>query len=261
MLRRVRPPDFSGGRSSCLPTLPFFERHPAPIPAPNVYGLWPDKAVQCPLLEALRRPPRYPPCREGRGEELRGQPKPVKQQRRVELDVGLQVPAGLVLSEQCERRLFDIERQLVEFFIPVGGVKALGSGGEHVCPGVAYAVDPVPETHEPLASPKLLPQVRLGPARVPDLEHHIQRGPWRAAVQRSLERPDRPDHSRDEVRACSDDYPRREGGGVHAMIGDSTEVCIEGPRELCTRHFVCEHVQIVGSMAKLRVRGHRLLAI
>src|SRR5215210_584063 len=150
----------------------------------------------------------------------------MQQQRRVELDVGLQVPAWLVLSEQSQRRLFDIERQLVEFFIPVGGVEALGSGGEYACPRVAYAVDPVPETHEPLAAPELLAQERLGPARVPDLEHHIQRRPWRAAMQQPLESPDRPDNSRDEVRARSDDDPRRKGGGVHAMIGHSSEVRI-----------------------------------
>src|SRR5215210_3562234 len=154
----------------------------------------------------------------------------MQQQRRVELDVGLQVPAWLVLSEQSQRRLFHVKRQLVEFFIPVGGVEALGSGGEYVCPRVAYAVDPVPETHEPLAAPELLPQVRLGPARIPDLEHHIEGGSWRAAVQRPLERTDRPDYGGDEVRACSNNDPRCERGSVHAVVGYSSKVCIEGPR-------------------------------
>src|ERR687898_207239 len=118
----------------------------------------------------------------------------MQQQRRVELDVGLQVPARLVLSEQPQRRLLDPKRQIVELPVPVGRVQAISSGGEYVCPRVAYAIDPVPETHEPLAAPELLPQVRLGPARVPDLEHHIERRPWCATMQRSLERPDRPDH-------------------------------------------------------------------
>src|SRR5215218_6879685 len=166
----------------------------------------------------------------------------MQQQRRVELDVGLQVPAWLVLSEQSQRRLFDIERQLVEFFIPVGGVEALGSGGEYVCPRVAYAVDPVPETHEPLAAPELLAQERLGPARVPDLEHHIERRPRRATMQRPLERTDRPDYGGDKVRACSNNDPRRERGGVHAMIRHSSEVRVEGPRELYAWFFAREHV-------------------
>ena len=88
----------------------------------------------------------------------------------------------------------------------------------HARPRVAYAIDPVPETHEALAASSFSRRARLGSTRVPDLEHHIQRRPWCAAVQRPLERPDRPDHNGDEIRSCSDDDPRRKGGGVHSVI-------------------------------------------
>src|SRR5215210_2588365 len=139
------------------------ERFPAPVLAPDVLRLRPDEAVELPLLETMRRPPRNPAYRERRREQLRRQTEPVQQQCRVELDVGLQVPAGLVLLEKPQRRPFHVQRKIVEFSVAVGRVQALRGACEHVGPRVAYAVDPVSEPHQPLPTPELLPQIRLGP--------------------------------------------------------------------------------------------------
>ena len=64
--------------------------------------------------------------------------------------------------------------------------------GEDVGAGIAHLVDAVAESHQLLAAPRFCAQDRFGARRVADLEDHLERRPWRAAVERPFQAPSAP---------------------------------------------------------------------
>ena len=105
----------------------------------------------------------------------------MKQQRRVELDVGVEPAIRLPLAQQAQRGDFDSSRQLVQRAVAVAGVKAFRRSRQHVGPRIADAVDAMAESHQPLAAIELRADNRLRPLGGANLQHHIERRAWRAA--------------------------------------------------------------------------------
>ena len=73
----------------------------------DVFRLRADDPVGAALLERMCDPAAGPADGERRREQRRWQAEAVQQQRRVELDIGLQAPARLVLLEETQRVRLD----------------------------------------------------------------------------------------------------------------------------------------------------------
>src|SRR5690606_11176364 len=158
---------------------------------PDVHALRSDQPSRRTLLETVCRPPGRPSDRENGREERRLDPEAVQQQRGVELDVGSKPPAGLVHLEQPQRRRFDRARERVELMVSGMREHALRRRAEHVGAWIAHLVDPVAEAHQALASRELRREHGFRPLGITDLEHGVERGTGRTAVERTLERTDR----------------------------------------------------------------------
>jgi hypothetical protein len=96
---------------------------------------------------------------------------------------------------------------------------ARGGRGEHVGARVANLVHAMAEAHEALAALDLLPEHLLRARGVADLEHHVERGPRRAAMKGPFQRADRARGRRDEVGAGRHDHARGERRCVEPVIG------------------------------------------
>src|SRR5262245_6375797 len=92
----------------------------------DVDRLWPNESAVAQLFEAMRRPTEDSSDSERRREEFCWQFQTVEQQRRVELDVGVEPAIGLVLAQKPKRRDLDRSREIVERAIAVSGVETLG---------------------------------------------------------------------------------------------------------------------------------------
>ena len=75
----------------------------------------------------------------------------MQQQRRVELDVGVESPPGFAFAEQAKRGGFDVSREVVQGPIAAGRIEALGGVGKNIRTRVAHPVDAMAESHETLA--------------------------------------------------------------------------------------------------------------
>src|SRR5678816_1621072 len=80
----------------------------------DVRGLRPDQSPLAQLLEAVRGPAEHTTHRERRREQFRRQTETMKQQRRIELDVGVEPAVGLVVSQQTQRRRLDLACEIVD---------------------------------------------------------------------------------------------------------------------------------------------------
>src|SRR5262245_27742064 len=95
---------------------------------PDVCRLRPDQSTVAQLLQAMRRPADAAADGEGRREESGRQIEAVQQQRGVELDVRVEMPVGLALAQQAQRRSLDAARQIVQTTVAGAGVELLGGG-------------------------------------------------------------------------------------------------------------------------------------
>ena len=112
-----------------------------------------------------------------RREQCRVEPEAVQEQRCVELHVGLQPSAGLVLLEQPKRLRLHRPRQRVQRHVARAREHPFGRPREDVGSRIAHLVDAMAEAHQLLAGLDLPAQDSLGPRCVPDLEHHVERRP------------------------------------------------------------------------------------
>src|SRR4030095_14485411 len=89
-------------------------RTPPAIARPDVLRLRPDDAVGAALLPGVSDPtaPAAPP--ESLRKQLDVEAETVQQQRRIELDVGLEAAAGFVQLEEPERLRLDGAREGIE---------------------------------------------------------------------------------------------------------------------------------------------------
>ena len=83
------------------------------------------------------------------------------------------------------------------------------------------------ESHEALAAIEFGADDGFRALGRADLEHHVERGTGRAAMQRALERADRAGDRRDDIGSRGDDDSRRKRGGVEAVVADGIEIGFE----------------------------------
>ena len=112
-------------------------------------------------------------------------------------------------------------------------------------------------------SPRVTWSTRYGPGvldRADRLEQR-QRTGRRAAVQRARQRAHAADDRGGDVGAGRADHPRREGGGVEAVVDRGDLVLLDGPAEVLVELLAGEHPEVVGAVAEVFARGDRLLAL
>src|SRR5438132_12725977 len=193
---------------------------PVQAPRPDVHRLRSDEAIRASLLETVSNPAGHATDREGRREERSLEAEAVEQQRGVELDIRLQAPAGFVLLEQADRHALDVLREIVKW---ISTEEPLGGGSEDVGPRVAHFVHAMAETHQPFSRLDFPAQHLFGSRRIADFEDHVERRAGRAAMQRTLERADRADNRRNEIRAGCGDHGSGGSRCVQAMIDEGVE--------------------------------------
>ena len=87
----------------------------------------------------------------------RGQADRLQHERRVELDVRLEVASRLHLVEHAHHRLLDLAREVEERAIVQRGAGHLrGDLAQHVRPRIAHLVDAVAESHDAAAGRELI---------------------------------------------------------------------------------------------------------
>jgi hypothetical protein len=233
---------------------------PPPLGA-DVGRLRAEDAVVGQLLQGVGAPAGQAPDGEGGREEGGVEAEAVQQQRGVELDVGLQARAGLVLGQQGHRHALDVLGQGVQLAVAAGGVELGGGPLQHLGARVAHLVDAVAEAHQPLAAGEHGAHVGLGPLGAADREDHVEGRAGRAAVQRPLQRAEGAHQGREHVGLRGDDHARGEGGGVQAVVGDGDQVGLQGAGRRGRGPLAAEHPEVVGGVAEGAVGCERLLAL
>ena len=116
----------------------------------------------------------------------------------VELDVGVEVAAGLELGQHLDDRLLDLLGEL-----DLLGADALGHAPQEQRAGVVGLVDAVAEAHDPLAAGDGVDEVGAGVVDGADGVEQVERPAGRAAVQRAGQGADAADHRGGQVGAAS----------------------------------------------------------
>ncbi len=140
----------------------------------------------------------------------------------------------------------------------VGGDLELRDGAlEDEGTRITDAVDAVTHAHDALAPCERGADPRASVLRLADGVEHVENGARRPAVEPSLERADRGDDGRDRVRFGGRDDPRRERGGVHAVVDDRDEVGVERGDLGGGRDASSDHAEVVGGVREARVGADR----
>ena len=117
------------------------------------------------------------------------------------------------------------------------------------------------ETHEPITPRERRANPGLGFVHRADLVELIDDLRRRAAVPRSLERPDRARDRRGNVGVRRDDHPGREGRGIEPVLGADNEVRVQRPRRRRVGPLAAQLVQEARSEPQVRIGRNRLLAV
>ncbi len=115
--------------------------------------------------------------------------------------------------------------------------------------------------HAPPACFDLPLEPRLDVGRVADFEELLHCLGVRAAVRRAFERANRADDATVHVRAGGDGDTRREGAGVHAVLGQQHQIDVNGVAGGLVRLFSGEHVDEVLGEVEVLARGQGFFAL
>ena len=236
-----------------------------------------------PLLLDVRRPAGHTRSRERRGEELPRDPDRLEEHGRIELDVGPQRAVRVAGGEERRRFPFDGARELQARGDPplaraprsVGRhrerrrapalpdrfsqppERALQDGGARI----PRPVDAMPHAHDPPARVQLGvdPLARLRSAS--DGVEHVEDGPGRATMQRSLQRAEGGGDGRHEIGAGRGHHSRGKGGRVEAMIDDRDEVRVESAHLARGGRATPQRPQVVRGVRERRIGRHGLCGL
>jgi hypothetical protein len=126
--------------------------------------------------------------------------------------------------------------------------------------GVAGLVDPVAEAHDPLLAGQGVLDPALGVLGGADLLQELPGFLVGPAVERALERADRRDRPRIDVREGRDRHPPREGRGVQLVLGVEDQREVERRPHGLGGDLPREHVEEIGGVVEVGPRRDRLLA-
>ena len=132
----------------------------------------------------------------------------------------------MLLGEHPERDVLDLDRQLEPVGLAVHRLDDLAQGAGS---RVVGAVDAVAEAHEPFAPIHGIADPLLGAFGRTDLVDLLDDLGRRAAVERTLQGPDRPADRRRDVAARRGDDAGRERRGIEAVLRADDEVGVERP--------------------------------
>ena len=193
---------------------------------------------------------------EGGSEHVAGEAADVHHHAGVELDVGVEVTAGLQLGQQVDHRLLDGQGQLDQ-----GPAERRDHGTQQERARVVGLVDAVAEAHDPVTLLDGLPDVGLGPVRRADVVEHVEDPAGSTTVQRPRQGTDRAHNGRSQIGPGRGDDPAGEGGRVEPVVDGEDHVLLEGPDVQLARHGAGDHVEVVGHHAEISPGRHRFCAV
>src|SRR5690349_22123143 len=127
----------------------------------HVFGLRADQVILGVLLDHVRAPAGDAAAREHRDERARIEAQRLEHERRVELDVRLEIATRLQLVEHAQRGLLDAARQVEQLAIlEVGLSHLLRDLAQHFGARVAHLVHAMAEPHDAPALGHFLAQPR-----------------------------------------------------------------------------------------------------
>ena len=212
---------------------------PAPVAGADVAGRRADQPVALHLLEDVRRPAAGARQGERRREQLHRQPDAVQQQRRVELDVGVEPPLRLAARagragsppRRCARRRSACRRRRAR---PAPPRRRRARRRADRAPGRRDARSPSCDRRRATsrrtcaaASSSSEPPRRA--ARSRSANTMSSAGPGAPPCSGPFNAPMRADERRADVRLRAGDDPRGEGRRVHAVIDHRVAVGLQRP--------------------------------
>src|SRR5262249_24800615 len=103
------------------------------------------------LLKTMCRPTKDPADSEGWCKKLSRESQTVQEQGGVELDVRIESAVRFALMQHLKRGGFDAPREVVESPVTFCRVKATSRFSKHVSTRIAYAINAMTKSHQPLS--------------------------------------------------------------------------------------------------------------
>ena len=132
---------------------------------------------------------------------------------------------------------------------------------QHIGARVAYPVDAMAKSHQPVAARQRRVDPGLDAFATADGVQHFQHRFRRAAMQRPGQRAIGGGHGGKQIGLGGGHHPRREGGGVHPVIRNRDEIGVQRRRLTRGNCAPVQHPQTVHRMAQRGVRLHRRFAL
>src|SRR2546421_3138396 len=142
---------------------------------PDVLGLGTNQATIPELFKTMRSPAEDASDSKGRGKQFFRYAETVKQQRGIELNIGVQTAARFPLSENSEGDLFNFPRERIKIPIAFACVEFFSGGSKHIRARISHAIDAMTEAHQPLAMRQLCKDDFFRAIWCADFKHHIER--------------------------------------------------------------------------------------
>src|SRR5712691_9628219 len=143
----------------------------------DISRLRPDQSSIAKLFQTMCGPAEDATDGERRREQFGRQSEAMQQERRVELDIGIDSTLWLAFAEQTKRGGLDLPREVVEALIAPARIEALGGPTKDIGTRVTDSVDAVSESHEALAPIQFRENEGVRALGSPDFKHHVQRRP------------------------------------------------------------------------------------
>ena len=213
------------------------------------------------LLEHMGGPAGGAADGEHGGEQLRGNIDGVEDDRGIQLDVGVEVAAGLQLGQDLDRRFLHGAGEVEEGAVARVAGHLLHGITQDRGAGVAHLVDAVAEAHDPAPMLQLAADVGFRLVRRADRLEHVEDRARDAAMAGTFEGGDRRRLRRDHVRAGGDHTAGREGGGVQAVLADGDEVGVQQIDPVGLGLPALQHVEETLGQAVLRFGRDDLPAV
>ena len=182
-----------------LRRLSLVQRDPVSIPHTDIFGLRPDDATLCSLLEDVSDPACHAADGKCGGEQIRRHTQAMQEQSRVKLDVCFEVTFGVTLRQKPNRNVLYFPREGIEFHIAGASVHLFRRGGQHLRTRIARSIHTMTETHEPLASFQFLSHKTFGSADIANFKDHVQGRSGCTSVEWSLQSADRAYNRGDKI--------------------------------------------------------------
>ncbi len=163
---------------------------------PDILGFGADQTALTTLFMYVRTPSRHSGDGEGEGKELARNLQGFEEQRRIELDIGMQLAPGLTLAQQLSGVELDCARK---FLARRRATQALVESFEHGCPRITYPIDTMSHPHDPSPSSEFIGDPGTRTRGLPHRVEHVEYWTWGTTMQRPFECTQGSDHRGDNI--------------------------------------------------------------